>query len=128
MAAYRATPEAKEKQRAAVRARLLDPANVEKKREAQKRYESTFKGKATRARFVEKGGLRGPSLRYRRKYPERYAANTAVTNALADGRLQRQPCEGCGAKRAQAHHDDYAKPLVVRWLCARCHVRHHRGR
>lgn len=37
----------------------------------------------------------------------------------------RLPCEGCGAVRAVAHHDDYVRPLDVRWLCPRCHRRHH---
>ena len=27
--------------------------------------------------------------------------------------------------RCQAHHDDYSKPLEVRWLCVTCHAAHH---
>lgn len=42
------------------------------------------------------------------------------------GKLIAQPCEGCGAK-AEKHHDDYAKPLQVRWLCRRCHLAEHRA-
>ena len=38
-------------------------------------------------------------------------------------------CEQCGGKHEydalQAHHDDYSKPLEVRWLCRSCHQRHH---
>jgi len=40
--------------------------------------------------------------------------------------LERQPCEVCGARPAEAHHDDYSRPLEVRWLCKRHHAEHHR--
>jgi len=42
------------------------------------------------------------------------------------GKLQPQPCEACGAMEAQKHHDDYSKPLAVRWFCRHCHLKHHR--
>jgi len=42
------------------------------------------------------------------------------------GHVQRQPCEVCGASNAQAHHDDYSKPLEVRWLCPTHHGEQHR--
>jgi hypothetical protein len=35
---------------------------------------------------------------------------------MRDKHLDRQPCEICGEK-AEAHHDNYDKPLEVRWLC-----------
>mgnify|MGYP000961258813 CR=1 FL=1 len=41
------------------------------------------------------------------------------------GLLKPQPCEACGGV-AQKHHDDYAKPLEVRWLCAACHMTLHK--
>jgi hypothetical protein len=55
--------------------------------------------------------------RYAERYPERYAAHIVVGNAVRDGRLVKQPCEVCGALKVEAHHDDYSKPLDVRWLC-----------
>lgn len=41
------------------------------------------------------------------------------------GTLAPKPCERCGNPKAQTHHDDYAEPLQVRWLCARCHGAEH---
>jgi len=55
------------------------------------------------------------------KHPERPAAALAVSNAVRDGRLVKQPCEFCGALKVEAHHDDYTKPLEVRWLCNKHH-------
>jgi hypothetical protein len=65
---------------------------------------------------------------YARKWaqinPDKKCAQEAVSAAVRAGRLVRQPCEKCGAK-AHAHHDDYSKPLDVRWLCPKHHTEHH---
>lgn len=63
---------------------------------------------------------------YYQANPHKKAAHRAVDRALKQGVLLRKPCEKCGAKRAHAHHDDYSKPLQVRWLCAKDHAREHR--
>lgn len=42
---------------------------------------------------------------------------------LRRGKIKRCPCEVCGSTDAQMHHDDYSKPLEVRWLCRKCHLR-----
>jgi ribosomal protein S27AE len=40
---------------------------------------------------------------------------------------QPDACQSCGSKRrTYAHHDDYREPLVVRFLCARCHGLEHK--
>lgn len=42
------------------------------------------------------------------------------------GRLKKQPCEICGTDKAiEAHHDDYAQPMNIRWLCKKHHEEHH---
>lgn len=64
--------------------------------------------------------------RWRERNPEKRAAHVIVGNALRCGKLQRQPCEGCGGENVHAHHDDYSKPLEVRWLCPACHAQHHK--
>jgi len=64
-------------------------------------------------------------VKHRERHPERYKARVAVNNAVRDGRLVKKPCEGCGSEKVQAHHEDYSKPLDVKWLCFVCHRRHH---
>lgn len=61
----------------------------------------------------------------RAKYPEKYRANAMVQNALKKGILMKESCENCGNQNTQAHHDDYSKPLEIRWLCHICHQWHH---
>src|SRR5688572_29793626 len=39
-----------------------------------------------------------------------------VGYAIKKGILIPAPCEECGAPESHAHHDDYNKPLEVRWL------------
>jgi hypothetical protein len=48
-----------------------------------------------------------------------------VQRALASGDLVKGSCEICGDATVDAHHDDYRKPLEVRWLCRQHHVRVH---
>jgi hypothetical protein len=67
-------------------------------------------------------------LRVREERPYAYRARYAVTNAVRDGRLKKpDSCERCGTYgRIHGHHEDYAKPLEVVWLCAACHKARHR--
>lgn len=55
-----------------------------------------------------------------------YLAARAFQKAIRKGELVRGPCEVCGTtKHIDGHHDDYSKPLEVRWLCRRHHILHH---
>lgn len=63
---------------------------------------------------------------YRARFPLKYKAVNMVNNAIRDKKLFSKPCEACGSERSvHGHHDDYAEPLNVRWLCAICHKRWH---
>lgn len=55
--------------------------------------------------------------RYGERYPEKKKATVAVSNAVRDGRLFKQPCSICGAVEVEAHHEDYSKRLEVIWVC-----------
>jgi len=55
-------------------------------------------------------------------------ARTHANVAQRRGQLTPQPCERCGSTvRVEKHHEDYARPLQVRWICRPCHVAHHAG-
>lgn len=76
----------------------------------------------------------GVKERLAAKARERYAKRSErpkmrcrwlTQRAIIAGRLVRQPCEVCGNVTVDAHHDDYAKPMAVRWLCRLHHREHH---
>ena len=52
-------------------------------------------------------------------------AHQLVNQAIKKGTLVPSVCEVCGRADTQAHHDDYNKPLEVRWLCKKCHTEWH---
>lgn len=56
---------------------------------------------------------------------KRILARSYANVYIKRGKLQRGLCEGCGAEKVEMHHDDYSKPLVVRWLCRSCHLYEH---
>lgn len=73
-----------------------------------------------------KAKARKVTIRWRTDHPDRYRAQTAVGNALRDGKIEKKPCFFCNTtKNLHAHHRDYSKPLEVTWLCAKCHHRLH---
>ncbi len=49
----------------------------------------------------------------------RLMARSSVALAIRSGKLRRGNC-WCG-ELGQAHHDDYSKPLKVKWLCHKHH-------
>lgn len=55
---------------------------------------------------------------------QRLKANTrAYLNVYVKrGKIVKSPCAKCGELKVEAHHEDYAKPLEVIWLCRACHL------
>lgn len=65
------------------------------------------------------------SRRWQLKYPEKYQAQRAAQKAIRNGLLIRENCEICNKSNTHAHHEDYSKPLEVKWLCPTCHSNLH---
>lgn len=100
--------------------RCADPAYIAKRREwGMARYRAQ---KGTEA-YLE--AQRIASARRRELRPEREAIRLATRRSIERGDLVKQPCEVCGEVKVDAHHDDYSRPLSVRWLCRPHHVAHH---
>lgn len=63
--------------------------------------------------------------RFRAMNPEKARAHDAVKSAIVAGRLVRPTaCERCGIttnRPLDSHHDDYSRPLDVRFVCRACH-------
>lgn len=57
-----------------------------------------------------------------KRNPLKHQAITDAGNAIRNGKIKKEPCEICGAwSSLHAHHDDYSKPLSIRWLCSKHH-------
>lgn len=106
--------------------------NAEYYREYDKtRYRSDPRVKARLAKYAktEKGkeAANKARLKWYSKNPVKRLAANIVNNAVRDGKIVKPTaCSKCGKSgRIHGHHDDYAFPLVVRWLCSMCHVDWH---
>lgn len=64
----------------------------------------------------------------REKLLPKHYAHKLVLYAIKLGMMQKQKeCQKCRNNiRVEAHHEDYAKPLEVQWLCKVCHVARHK--
>lgn len=82
---------------------------------AQAKYRGSEKSRENSRRYLSEN--RG----------ERVLAREAVNAAIRHGRMTRPDrCVSCGTGCVpHGHHDDYSKPLAVRWLCPPCHTAAH---
>lgn len=91
-------------------------ANLEYYREYDQQRQKTPRRKKLKQGYVKA---------YRRQHPEHMRAHSRVAHAVRSGLLERLACEVCGSEETHAHHDDYSRPLDVRWLCPLHHKHEH---
>ena len=94
--------------------------NLPHRVKARQEYIKTEAGKQAKKRAMDA---------YRERYPMKYAAHVITRNAIRDGKLTPwKICSVCNStEKIEGHHDDYTKPLDVRWLCESCHKDWHRN-
>ena len=69
------------------------------------------------------------TVAYCKKYPYRVNANQTLARRIASGEITLPvKCFICFKKpnRLDGHHENYAYPLEVVWLCRDCHFKRHR--
>jgi hypothetical protein len=113
------------------RPRLYCSSACKDRRPSRRRAPSACVGCGTRLEQTRgRGGSKlwcSPSCR-RRADLEHARVRKATERAIARGELVRpSTCSRCGTRggRILAHHEDYAAPLDVVWLCSGCHRRTH---
>lgn len=65
--------------------------------------------------------------KWTKNHPTQVKAQQAVYRARVSGKVKKYWCEVCHSLNVVAHHDDYRKPLEVRWLCRSHHRAVHYG-
>lgn len=56
--------------------------------------------------------------------PEKHKASQELRKAIWRGEIEKpKECSKCKKRKRiiHGHHEDYSKPLEVRWLCVSCH-------
>ena len=126
---YNASEPGKENNRK--NAALWRERHPEELKEAQKAYKLSEKGIAKRNEWRTSESGRSSacknSHKFRMENPERYKAYNILKRAVLSGDIERPTtCCDCGAiGPTDGHHENYAKPLDVVWVCRSCHNKIH---
>lgn len=114
------------------------PENAGKKSEYSSRYrakpETKLKDRAYRQKLLSEKpevvkAAKAKSYSKNKDKPDfkmKSLSRSKTARAIKTGKIVKKPCEICGKEPADAHHDDYSKPLDVRWLCKPHHYELHK--
>ena len=102
---------------------------ISRKRAYGRKYVRSTKGRENnretnrRWRETNRDRVNEIAKRYNANNKDKLRVRRIVRDAVADGTLVKGECEiGIDCRgRIESHHDDYSKPLEVRWLCRKHH-------
>lgn len=81
------------------------------------------RGRRFRARYAHL------QKRWAEENKNKRAAHSILGHAIRSGRVVKpKRCEHCkkSRQRLEGHHEDYSRPLLVLWVCRKCHAKIHR--
>ena len=92
----------------------------------RKRERNRLSAKRIRDKLKADGYILIPEPLSEEEKIRRKAARDYLNRLIRQGLVKKSNCEICGSdKNVEAHHDDYSRPLDVRWLCRVHHEHHH---
>jgi hypothetical protein len=105
---------------------VIAQKRAEKRRTAEEKEKNRQRQRKWREENRTAIGMQVSS--WKKRNPQKAAAHTLVLWAIKSGFIKKQECcEQCGLMaKLEGHHEDYLKPLEVKWLCKSCHSKKHR--
>ena len=95
--------------------------NKDRRKQHTKNYRDKNQEKIKKYRSESRDKALIYSKKWDERNPEKRRARTAVMHAINAGIIKKLTCEKCGNIKVHGHHDNYDKPLEVKWLCAKHH-------
>ena len=99
--------------------------NLEKKREADRRWQNehraAIKERKRRWNLNHPIEAKERRARYESNHREAIGARRILNHAIERGKVTKPDTCPCGNPNPEGHHSDYSKPLMVSWLCKKCH-------
>jgi len=89
--------------------REWDRLHPEKRRQIQRKYRASDKGKVQ-------------SAKERSRYQKQVITRLLVNNMRRYHDIQ-ESCAICGDANTEAHHENYDEPFILIWLCKKHHLK-----
>lgn len=103
-----------------------------KRRAYNKKYYDQYKKSGYFQIYAQKPEVKKRKAESMRIYSQdprlrvRFLARWYARKMTENGTIIQQPCAFCGNPQSERHHPDYTQPLLIVWLCEKCHRELHK--